>query len=86
MKVGYRLSPNEELQLLQAERERRRKLRLVQVHNTHAFFMGGMPGFPLGLAIMMMQPLANLANNWLNQICGFQPFWLNRLTFLFVDK
>ena len=31
MKVGYRLSPNEESQLLQAERERRRKLRLLQV-------------------------------------------------------
>lgn len=31
MKVGYRLSPNEELQLLQAERERRRKVRLLQV-------------------------------------------------------
>jgi len=31
MKVGYRLSPNEEVQLLQAERERRRKVRLLQV-------------------------------------------------------
>ena len=38
MKVGYRLSPNEESQLLQAERERRRKLRLLQV--LHAFYMG----------------------------------------------
>ena len=33
MTLGYRLSPNEEHQLLKDENERRRKLRLIQVIN-----------------------------------------------------
>ena len=36
MTLGYRLSPNEEHQLLKDENERRRKLRLIQVINNRS--------------------------------------------------